>query len=910
MDMYNILQNLDSVINKSSDKAGSKTQISEGQDRSDIPAALRKERGDPELTMKDFKQSKGDMSDRRTLEKMPGGHEGRYRKELDEGDKDYIQVADSGAEIMINGKPAVVLGELPAPRGQATYYAVRFKDQPYPPGTYDQENLSKIYRELPSFKNKDRQSESQVNENQKEIDYSSLEIDGIDYRDAPEFSDAYFSYGEYEDGTPLSDTELDQLSMDGDLLNQMVTDKLYETDVGEDQEIAELNKSTLGSYVKKASKDAATKTALAVGADEEGDFEVGTALDKEADKRLAGVNRAADRLSKSSVGEADMEEGNEFSGALAKAKAAGAEKFSVDGKEYPVKESYSDFFDKKIAYQKIGADVEGSSEDYTVTFRDGTRKRYVEKDGRRRVTTLSPVDRKDDVDDEGNVVKRGRGRPAGTGRAMGAKGPTGRSKLMREQDIDPADRGEYNREGDMALNQLHQIGDAVGELHAILGAEENLPEWVQSKITKAVDYLDTARDYLKAKDAQYIMRGEEPVAEQQAADDRAVVAKLRENLEKLRKAGPHAQGSKEQKKISELEKRIDSANSTNEAKKRKPSLRNPEDNPCWKGYKPVGTKQKNGKTVPNCVPKESIEEGQIDEKAVSKSQQQAAGAALAAKRGDASKSDLTGASKEMMSMSTKELKKYAGTKHTGLPDKKDESIDEAKPDFLDLDKDGDKKESMKKAAADKKQGKAEDKDEVEETTTAGSVATGGEANTAAGSMYGKGVYENAFAESYDKKINQILSESISINASDSTEGGKSITITATEEDADKLGELLKMAGMFDGSSRQSVDVDDSPCSECGGAGGLHESECSHRMDEEYANEPDELYNDMDTILNKFAGGLNGPKKQVNPNNPGDNPLAMKRLGQKSSGQVDLGAVAEDIETSAQTRLMDLYKRYK
>jgi len=31
-------------------------------------------------------------------------------------------------------------------------------------------------------------------------------------------------------------------------------------------------------------------------------------------------------------------------------------------------------------------------------------------------------------------------------------------------------------------------------------------------------------------------------------------------------------------------------------------LRDPKDNPCWKGYKPVGTKKKNGKTVPNCVP--------------------------------------------------------------------------------------------------------------------------------------------------------------------------------------------------------------------------------------------------------------------------------------------------------------------
>lgn len=30
-------------------------------------------------------------------------------------------------------------------------------------------------------------------------------------------------------------------------------------------------------------------------------------------------------------------------------------------------------------------------------------------------------------------------------------------------------------------------------------------------------------------------------------------------------------------------------------------------NPCWKGYEPVGTKKKGGRTVPNCVPKEEVE---------------------------------------------------------------------------------------------------------------------------------------------------------------------------------------------------------------------------------------------------------------------------------------------------------------
>ena len=49
---------------------------------------------------------------------------------------------------------------------------------------------------------------------------------------------------------------------------------------------------------------------------------------------------------------------------------------------------------------------------------------------------------------------------------------------------------------------------------------------------------------------------------------------------------------------------------TKKTNERKKSLRNPKDNPCWKGYKPVGTKKKDGKTVPNCVP-ESVAEGAV-----------------------------------------------------------------------------------------------------------------------------------------------------------------------------------------------------------------------------------------------------------------------------------------------------------
>jgi len=191
----------------------------------------------------------------------------------------------------------------------------------------------------------------------------------------------------------------------------------------------------------------------------------------------------------------------------------------------------------------------------------------------------------------------------------------------------------------------------------------------------------------------------------------------------------------------------------------------------------------------------------LAEKAVSKAQQQAAGIALAAKK-SGKKPAGKGASAEMSKMSTKELEKFAGTKHKGLPkhkktdeamkdteegnefsgelakakasgaksfkvDGKDYPVKEAgertmsraakgvmkygkdgmkalakagkegkdldkvrdkynkydesaKPDFLDMDKDGDKKEPMKKAVADKK------KNPFKKTTEASKPLVGGQ----------------------------------------------------------------------------------------------------------------------------------------------------------------------------------------
>jgi hypothetical protein len=80
-----------------------------------------------------------------------------------------------------------------------------------------------------------------------------------------------------------------------------------------------------------------------------------------------------------------------------------------------------------------------------------------------------------------------------------------KDKFLKKEDHgpenpdDPVNYGEYDREGDMAKDDLRTINGAAKELYDILDADENLPEWVQSKITKAVDYIDTVRDYMKAQ---------------------------------------------------------------------------------------------------------------------------------------------------------------------------------------------------------------------------------------------------------------------------------------------------------------------------------------------------------------------------------------------------------------------------
>lgn len=53
-----------------------------------------------------------------------------------------------------------------------------------------------------------------------------VEIDGIDYHDAPDFCDAYITSATY-DGKPMSDDQLDQLNEDRAYLHEQVINTIY-----------------------------------------------------------------------------------------------------------------------------------------------------------------------------------------------------------------------------------------------------------------------------------------------------------------------------------------------------------------------------------------------------------------------------------------------------------------------------------------------------------------------------------------------------------------------------------------------------------------------------------------------------------------------------------------------------------
>lgn len=60
------------------------------------------------------------------------------------------------------------------------------------------------------------------------VNFKSIEVDGIESFDYPDFCDAYATYAEFENGQPLTDEQLEKFNVEArDIIHERIFDILY-----------------------------------------------------------------------------------------------------------------------------------------------------------------------------------------------------------------------------------------------------------------------------------------------------------------------------------------------------------------------------------------------------------------------------------------------------------------------------------------------------------------------------------------------------------------------------------------------------------------------------------------------------------------------------------------------------------
>jgi hypothetical protein len=131
-----------------------------------------------------------------------------------------------------------------------------------------------------------------------------------------------------------------------------------------------------------------------------------------------------------------------------------------------------------------------------------------------------------DDDEPSGQIGRSKVGP-GQGKKIGAKINRGTSKLMTkagdmpEDMIEPQDSGEYDREGDMAKDTIKTVVRHAQALEKILGDDDNLPEWVQSKLAKIENMMTAVDDYMQNQKSGDMPMDEESTRKRDSRAERA-----------------------------------------------------------------------------------------------------------------------------------------------------------------------------------------------------------------------------------------------------------------------------------------------------------------------------------------------------------------------------------------------------
>ena len=273
--------------------------------------------------------------------------------------------------------------------------------------------------------------------------------------------------------------------------------------------------------------------------------------------------------------------------------------------------------------------------------------------------------------------------------------------------------------------------------------------------------------------------------------------------------------------------------------------------------------------------------------------------------------------------------KASGAKEFEVDGKKYDVKEGKKPDFLDMDKDGDKKEPMKKALKDKEKVKeADDRPASKEKET---TWTDKEGKKHPGKQV-QGWQSVKADKEADKEKKETMKESqldecgdmmggamggqessgMNINTSiDTRTGRKTVSISADGESADELMQVLKLAGVagmgseehsepeMGGQEGGEVEVELVPLAHAEGGfkmGGEEHEE--GEVEENYANEPDPKVQSVDAQMRQGTD-LNREKAMTKHGyKQGDNPLAMREARELADLEAQLMEELESIKVKA------------
>jgi len=93
-----------------------------------------------------------------------------------------------------------------------------------------------------------------------------------------------------------------------------------------------------------------------------------------------------------------------------------------------------------------------------------------------------------------------------------------KKKMKEETMLEAKEKTEYDYEGDMARGQLQSIISNAQRVHDMLEDNDNIAEWVQSKITLAEDYISTVSNYMMSEVDESVTEGKDPLPRETTKD--------------------------------------------------------------------------------------------------------------------------------------------------------------------------------------------------------------------------------------------------------------------------------------------------------------------------------------------------------------------------------------------------------